>query len=159
VLQELVHVVSAPGEDEIVQHYATKTIENISTQCPAIAQQWFVSADLLRGLHLHVQHSSWDNFRICCLAASAHLLHSQPETGQGDEQMPDADLIALGFQDLAPQGVPHSLQLVAAVLLRASSMDKASAALPEHIVDLLIGVASQSQPPITWHYVVVLLCC
>lgn len=143
VLQALIQMVCAPGEDEIVQHYAAKTIENISTQCPSIAQQWFFSADLFRGFRVHARHGGWDPFRLCCLAASAHLLRGQPEGGQGEPQLPDPDLISVGFNELAPQGVPHSLQLVAATLLRAPSVDAVALALPDNVVDLLIGVASQ----------------
>jgi len=139
VLQALTHMVSS-GEDEIVQHYAVKTIENIATQCPAIAQQWFFAPELIHSLGLHVRRGSRDTFRLSCLAATAHLLRGRPE---GEMHPADPDLVTLGLMDLAPQGVSYSLQLVADTLLRAPSVEAALVALPENIVDQLVGVASQ----------------
>lgn len=144
VLEALSQVLLSPGGDEVAQHYAAKTVENVATQCPAVAQRWFFSPDALQGLSLHVRRSSWDAFRLSCLAALSHLLRGAAEHEVAAlPPLGEPELVTLGLTALAPQGVPHGLQLVVVLLLRAPNLSTVAAALPESIVDLLMGVVAQ----------------
>jgi len=143
VLQELSQTLLGPGQDEIVQHYIAKTMENVSTQCPAIALQWFNSPELLSGLDGHIRRSLCEQFRLSCLATAVNLLRGRTEERQADAHVVEPDLIDAGLLELAPHGVPHSLQLVAAILLRAPSLDAADATLPGNVTNLLVRAASQ----------------
>merc|ERR1719387_1250613 len=112
------------GEDDIVQHYMVKTIENIATQCHATAQQWFLSADLMASLAGHARRSAWEAFRVSSLAAVAHLLRPAGALARGSIEPPlstgdVSELIGLGLSDLAPRGVPHGMHLLGTFMLSA----------------------------------------
>ncbi|CAE8616019.1 unnamed protein product, partial [Polarella glacialis] len=154
VLQALVQVLLSHSEDEVVQHYVAKTVENVATQCPDVAYGWFYSRELLQALASHVRHSSCEHFRQSCLAAGAHLWRGVPE----DQALfaaavpadgllaAEADLVTAGLADLAPQGVPHALQLIAQLLLRTPGLSLFSAALPKlslTLVEDFLRTASQ----------------
>eukprot|EP00927_Polykrikos_kofoidii_P079150 TRINITY_DN7594_c0_g2_i1.p1 TRINITY_DN7594_c0_g2~~TRINITY_DN7594_c0_g2_i1.p1 ORF type:complete len:1431 (-),score=274.40 TRINITY_DN7594_c0_g2_i1:55-4347(-) len=143
VLQVLAAVFASPDEDEVVQHYVVKTVENVATQCPAVAQQWFFLPELLRAFVMHARRSTCDPFRLSCLAAAAHLLRGRPECEPSEIALIERDLPALGFADLAPQGVTYSLLLLASLLICVPSMQAAAPAVPEHSVDLIMGVVAQ----------------
>lgn len=141
VLVALMQTLLSPGGDAVAQHYAVKTVENVATQCPEVAQRWFYSPEMLEGLAQHVCHSSCDTFRVSCLATVAHLLRGSAESTAVPHALPD--LVTLGLTELAPQGVPHSLQLLAALFLWAPSLPAVAFALPDRPVELLMSVVSQ----------------
>jgi len=151
VLRAISDTALGPDGDKVAQHYAVKAIENIATQCPAIAQNWFFSLVMLQGLAAHVCNSSWDAFRISCLAAVVHLVR-----GSGEQELDvlqslsDPSLLSVGLGGgLGPQAVAHGLQLVAAILLRAPNIGAAASAMPSNVVDLLMGVMSQPRFNVT----------
>lgn len=61
------------GEDDVVRHYAAKTIENICAQCPRHAS-WFASQDTLFALLGILNNSKQQNIRVTCSSAMSLLL-------------------------------------------------------------------------------------
>jgi len=39
----MMSLITDDSSDEVVTHYAVKTLENIATQSPLIAQKWFLT--------------------------------------------------------------------------------------------------------------------
>eukprot|EP00929_Paragymnodinium_shiwhaense_P082596 TRINITY_DN43604_c0_g2_i1.p1 TRINITY_DN43604_c0_g2~~TRINITY_DN43604_c0_g2_i1.p1 ORF type:complete len:1309 (+),score=242.74 TRINITY_DN43604_c0_g2_i1:218-4144(+) len=146
-LQALGFILAAPDGDEATQHYVAKTIENIATQCPGLAQRWFDTPEVLGGLASQVQRSSYEPFRLSCLACLAHLCRSRPD-GTGSSAPSSAvrpSWIVAGLQELAPAGLHHGLQLMATVLLNASDIDVARRALPPDIVSAIMAILCQTR--------------
>mmetsp|Transcript_104045 Transcript_104045/g.184769 ORF Transcript_104045/g.184769 Transcript_104045/m.184769 type:complete len:713 (+) Transcript_104045:2-2140(+) len=146
-LRELVQLLKSQKGDEVVQHYIVKTIENIATQSPNTAYRWFFSFELLWALSQHVRSSSSEHFRHSCLASAAHLWRGMPEEQMlhAEADMAEPELILAGLQDLAPQGIPHALQLTAQVLLRIPCQvaGKTMPGLPPELCTELLKIASQ----------------
>ncbi|CAD7940835.1 unnamed protein product [Amoebophrya sp. A120] len=69
-------------DDEIVAHYSIKTLENISTQSPVVAQKWFLNTHgpvLADALHKYAKETkSEENFRLTCLGALAMVARISP---------------------------------------------------------------------------------
>eukprot|EP00930_Biecheleria_cincta_P083819 TRINITY_DN73328_c0_g1_i1.p1 TRINITY_DN73328_c0_g1~~TRINITY_DN73328_c0_g1_i1.p1 ORF type:complete len:753 (+),score=167.57 TRINITY_DN73328_c0_g1_i1:313-2259(+) len=102
----------------------------------------------------HARSSRSEQFRQSCLAAAAHLWRGMPEEQtvltEADKNLTRAEpeLVVLGLNDLAPQGVPHALQLCAQVLLRSIRLPTGPGVtplLPPRLVDELLAVASQAR--------------
>ncbi|CAD7956916.1 unnamed protein product [Amoebophrya sp. A25] len=81
-LAEVIELILGQGGDEVVAHYAVKTLENISTQAPLVAQKWFLTSHgtaLAEALHSYVVDDGRDeNFRLTCLGALAMLARIAP---------------------------------------------------------------------------------
>lgn len=154
VLHDLVQALMSSREDPIVQHYVVKTVENVATQSPNIAYRWFYSPEFLWAMSHHARSSRCEHFRQSCLAAAAHLWRGMPEEQtvptEADKNLTRAEpeLVVIGLNDLAPQGVPHALQLCAQVLLRSTRLPTGPGVpplLPSRLVDELLAVASQAR--------------
>lgn len=138
-----------PDFDEVARHYVVKTIENIATQCPAVAQQWFFSVSMLQGLASSVLRSTCDAFRLSCLAVLVQLVRGRGAFAaaplQPLEGWPVAGVVAAGLDALAPQGVPLSLQLAGVILMEAPEAGAALQLFPTNVVELLMGATARLQ--------------
>jgi hypothetical protein len=66
------------GEDDVVQHYVAKTIENISAQSHEFTRVWFVQQEVLYSL-LHLYNTSRnESLRLTCASALSHLMRRMP---------------------------------------------------------------------------------
>lgn len=132
--------------DEVAQHYAVKTIENIATQCPVIAHRWFFHTRTLQGLAVQIRRSTWDSFRASCLAAIAHLVSGRAEIADrsiGPVIFPDPDVLTMGFTELAPRGIPQALTLLSAILLQLPEGSLVTSVVSHGIIGNLVAVMSQ----------------
>jgi hypothetical protein len=66
-----------PDEDDIVRHYAVKTIENIFSQCPS-EPAWFTSSDVLFGLLAVYTDTKVANLSVSAASAMSLLLRREP---------------------------------------------------------------------------------
>eukprot|EP00928_Gymnodinium_smaydae_P010772 TRINITY_DN1405_c0_g3_i1.p1 TRINITY_DN1405_c0_g3~~TRINITY_DN1405_c0_g3_i1.p1 ORF type:complete len:1319 (-),score=194.91 TRINITY_DN1405_c0_g3_i1:56-4012(-) len=142
-IRTLSEILICASEDEVVRHYAAKTVENVATQCPPIAHRWFYSSELVHALAGHARRSSWDAFRLSCLAAVAHLARCRPDGTKTDSARMESDLVAVAVGQLAPHGIPHGLQLLATMLFDAARIEDVDAVLPDNVIDVLMGILAQ----------------
>jgi serine/threonine-protein kinase ULK4 len=66
------------GEDDVVQHYVAKTVENISAQSSEFTRVWFAQQEVLYSL-LHLYNTSRnESLRLTCASALSHLMRRMP---------------------------------------------------------------------------------
>lgn len=148
VLRVLVEIPGAQT-DEVVQHYAVKTIENIATMCPEMAHTWFFSMDLLHSLSQCIARSSSDPFRLSCLATIGHLLRgtsTQELLGATLAQLDPASVL-VGLTDLAPQGISHTIHILSQLVLCDAGAEAVQAWFSLDLLDHVCGVLSQARFP------------
>ncbi|XXQ35036.1 Protein kinase domain-containing protein [Plasmodiophora brassicae] len=68
------------GEDNVVRHYAAKTIENVAAQSPGSAIEWFATPEIVLALVQIFQSTTHKALRVTSAAALSQLLRRSSTT-------------------------------------------------------------------------------
>eukprot|EP00505_MAST-04D_sp_SCG-Rhode-Island_P000991 Stramenopile-MAST_4_protein_991 len=130
------------GNDDVVQHYATKLLQNIFTQGKSQQVARFASLDIALSLRHGFKHGRNEAHRFSAMSALALLLRRNPKVLHKVVDKSTIEAIVSSVSDLRPKPAQPGLVMLNLVLYhgRAATTLKHSRKMLVEIPDLLEGI-------------------